>query len=170
MNNSSTLNTTWWQQTGCFGRPRLKDFKRLQLNGINYARFRLLSVINRNRRMPSEGSNQMLNSIQTKQVNKVKPNVNRPSIPDGVVVSPSSYNRWVAATQTAASLSNKGWNMAVQTCHYVQEFMRFMELQMIFTGNLCWKKVFSFKISAKFDNVFLQTHWIMFNTLPKICV
>lgn len=37
----------------------------------------------------------MLNSIQTKQVNKVKPNVNRPPIPDGVVVSPSSYNRWV---------------------------------------------------------------------------
>lgn len=54
------------------------------------------SVINnRNRRMPSVGSSQMLNSIQTKQVNKVKPNVNRPPIPDGVVVSPSSYNRYV---------------------------------------------------------------------------
>lgn len=59
---------------------------------------RSLSVINRNanrtQRMPSVGSNQMLNSIQTKQVNKVKPNVNRPPIPDGVVVSPSSYNRY----------------------------------------------------------------------------
>lgn len=84
-----------------FSRHSLKDFKRLRLNGINYARFRLLAVINRNRRMPSEGSNQMLNSIQTKQVNKVKPNVNRPSIPDGVVVSPSSYNRWVAVVQTS---------------------------------------------------------------------
>lgn len=52
------------------------------------------AVINRNRRMPSDSS-QMLNSIQTKQVNKVKPNVNRTSVTDGVVVSPSSYNRWV---------------------------------------------------------------------------
>jgi potassium large conductance calcium-activated channel subfamily M alpha protein 1 len=42
--------------------------------------------------MPSVGSNQMLNSIQTKQVNKVKPNVNRQP-PDNVIVSPSSYNR-----------------------------------------------------------------------------
>lgn len=52
------------------------------------------SVINRNRRMPSIGSNQILNSIATKQVNKVKPNVNRQPLPDGVIVSPSSYNRY----------------------------------------------------------------------------
>ncbi|KAL7018336.1 hypothetical protein ACKWTF_010719 [Chironomus riparius] len=54
------------------------------------------NFINRNRRMPSvsSGSHQMLNSIQTKQVNKVKPNVNRPpNGAEGVVVSPSSYNR-----------------------------------------------------------------------------
>lgn len=44
----------------------------------------------------SSGSHQMLNSIQTKQVNKVKPNVNRPpNGAEGVVVSPSSYNRYV---------------------------------------------------------------------------
>ncbi|KAL7018316.1 hypothetical protein ACKWTF_010719 [Chironomus riparius] len=55
-----------------------------------------INLINRNRRMPSvsSGSHQMLNSIQTKQVNKVKPNVNRPpNGAEGVVVSPSSYNR-----------------------------------------------------------------------------
>lgn len=51
-------------------------------------------MINRNRRMPSIGSNQILNSIATKQVNKVKPNVNRQPPPDGVIVSPSSYNRY----------------------------------------------------------------------------
>ena len=54
-----------------------------------------MSVINRNRRMPSLGSNQILNSIATKQVNKVKPNVNRQPPPDGVIVSPSSYNRYI---------------------------------------------------------------------------
>ncbi|KAG5672707.1 hypothetical protein PVAND_002814 [Polypedilum vanderplanki] len=55
-----------------------------------------INLINRNKRMPSvsSGSHQMLNSIQTKQVNKVKPNVNRPpNGAEGVVVSPSSYNR-----------------------------------------------------------------------------
>ncbi|XP_055617660.1 calcium-activated potassium channel slowpoke isoform X18 [Toxorhynchites rutilus septentrionalis] len=48
-------------------------------------------VINRNRRSntPSTGSNQMLNS--TKQVNKVKPNVNRQ--PPDNLISPSTYNR-----------------------------------------------------------------------------
>lgn len=63
---------------------------------INSSLNSLISVINRNRRMPSvsSGSHQMLNSIQTKQVNKVKPNVNRPpNGAEGVVVSPSSYNR-----------------------------------------------------------------------------
>ena len=42
--------------------------------------------------MPTNGSNQMLNN-STKQVNKVKPNVNRQ--PPDSVVSPSTYNRWV---------------------------------------------------------------------------
>lgn len=63
--------------------------------------FSLLSVINRNnRRIPSVGSNhdQMLNSINNKQVNKVKPNVNRH--PDSTVVSPSTYNRWVKFLMT----------------------------------------------------------------------
>lgn len=47
----------------------------------------------------TNGSHQMLNSIQTKQVNKVKPNINRPPNGNGNgngtdgVVSPSSYNR-----------------------------------------------------------------------------
>lgn len=71
----------------------LLNFRTKSVSIINFFNFQL-SVINRNRRMPSD-SNQMLNSIQTKQVNKVKPNVNRPPIPDGVVVSPSSYNRYV---------------------------------------------------------------------------
>ncbi|XP_058467547.1 calcium-activated potassium channel slowpoke isoform X41 [Malaya genurostris] len=49
------------------------------------------SVINRNRRnnVPSPTSNQLLNS--TKQVNKVKPNVNRQ--PPDNLISPSTYNR-----------------------------------------------------------------------------
>ncbi|XP_055617662.1 calcium-activated potassium channel slowpoke isoform X20 [Toxorhynchites rutilus septentrionalis] len=49
------------------------------------------NLINRNRRSntPSTGSNQMLNS--TKQVNKVKPNVNRQ--PPDNLISPSTYNR-----------------------------------------------------------------------------
>jgi potassium large conductance calcium-activated channel subfamily M alpha member 1 len=57
----------------------------------------LNTVINRNSRqrntvntMPTNGSNQMLNN-STKQVNKVKPNVNRQ--PPDSVVSPSTYNR-----------------------------------------------------------------------------
>lgn len=46
----------------------------------------------------TNGSHQMLNSIQTKQVNKVKPNINRPPTNGNgngtdCVVSPSSYNR-----------------------------------------------------------------------------
>ncbi|XP_055617653.1 calcium-activated potassium channel slowpoke isoform X11 [Toxorhynchites rutilus septentrionalis] len=50
-----------------------------------------INLINRNRRSntPSTGSNQMLNS--TKQVNKVKPNVNRQ--PPDNLISPSTYNR-----------------------------------------------------------------------------
>ncbi|XP_038108947.1 calcium-activated potassium channel slowpoke isoform X14 [Culex quinquefasciatus] len=50
-----------------------------------------INLINRNRRsnIPSPSPNQMLNS--TKQVNKVKPNVNRQ--PPDNIVSPSTYNR-----------------------------------------------------------------------------
>ncbi|XP_058467530.1 calcium-activated potassium channel slowpoke isoform X25 [Malaya genurostris] len=58
--------------------------KRVHVRGIS-------SVINRNRRnnVPSPTSNQLLNS--TKQVNKVKPNVNRQ--PPDNLISPSTYNR-----------------------------------------------------------------------------
>ncbi|XP_062559439.1 calcium-activated potassium channel slowpoke isoform X22 [Armigeres subalbatus] len=49
-----------------------------------------INLINRNRRSTAlTGSNQMLNS--TKQVNKVKPNVNRQ--PPDNLISPSTYNR-----------------------------------------------------------------------------
>ncbi|XP_058467532.1 calcium-activated potassium channel slowpoke isoform X27 [Malaya genurostris] len=50
-----------------------------------------INLINRNRRnnVPSPTSNQLLNS--TKQVNKVKPNVNRQ--PPDNLISPSTYNR-----------------------------------------------------------------------------
>ncbi|XP_055617652.1 calcium-activated potassium channel slowpoke isoform X10 [Toxorhynchites rutilus septentrionalis] len=59
--------------------------------GLNSACHTYIDVINRNRRSntPSTGSNQMLNS--TKQVNKVKPNVNRQ--PPDNLISPSTYNR-----------------------------------------------------------------------------
>ncbi|XP_062559359.1 calcium-activated potassium channel slowpoke isoform X12 [Armigeres subalbatus] len=58
--------------------------------GLNSACHTYIDVINRNRRSTAlTGSNQMLNS--TKQVNKVKPNVNRQ--PPDNLISPSTYNR-----------------------------------------------------------------------------
>ncbi|XP_021693170.1 calcium-activated potassium channel slowpoke isoform X23 [Aedes aegypti] len=58
--------------------------------GLNSACHTYIDVINRNRRSTVlTDSNQMLNS--TKQVNKVKPNVNRQ--PPDNIVSPSTYNR-----------------------------------------------------------------------------
>ncbi|XP_058467549.1 calcium-activated potassium channel slowpoke isoform X43 [Malaya genurostris] len=61
------------------------------LGDITRDREDINSVINRNRRnnVPSPTSNQLLNS--TKQVNKVKPNVNRQ--PPDNLISPSTYNR-----------------------------------------------------------------------------
>ncbi|XP_058467523.1 calcium-activated potassium channel slowpoke isoform X19 [Malaya genurostris] len=70
--------------------------KRVHVRGISSGditrdREDINSVINRNRRnnVPSPTSNQLLNS--TKQVNKVKPNVNRQ--PPDNLISPSTYNR-----------------------------------------------------------------------------
>ncbi|XP_052891871.1 calcium-activated potassium channel slowpoke isoform X19 [Anopheles moucheti] len=63
-------------------------------------------VINRNRRsnVSMTGSNQMLNS--TKQVNKVKPNVNRQ--PPDNLISPSTYNRPTSRGSGSGAQSQNG--------------------------------------------------------------
>ncbi|EGK97122.1 AGAP003709-PE [Anopheles gambiae str. PEST] len=65
-----------------------------------------LLLINRNRRsnVSMTGSNQMLNS--TKQVNKVKPNVNRQ--PPDNLISPSTYNRPTSRGSGSGAQSQNG--------------------------------------------------------------
>ncbi|XP_050088263.1 calcium-activated potassium channel slowpoke isoform X12 [Anopheles aquasalis] len=65
-----------------------------------------INLINRNRRsnVSMTGSNQMLNS--TKQVNKVKPNVNRQ--PPDNLISPSTYNRPTSRGSGSGAQSQNG--------------------------------------------------------------
>ncbi|XP_049280420.1 calcium-activated potassium channel slowpoke isoform X25 [Anopheles funestus] len=74
--------------------------------GLNSACHTYIDVINRNRRsnVSMTGSNQMLNS--TKQVNKVKPNVNRQ--PPDNLISPSTYNRPTSRGSGSGAQSQNG--------------------------------------------------------------
>uniref|UniRef100_A0A182J0T9 RCK N-terminal domain-containing protein n=1 Tax=Anopheles atroparvus TaxID=41427 RepID=A0A182J0T9_ANOAO len=74
--------------------------------GLNSACHTYIDVINRNRRsnVSISGSNQMLNS--TKQVNKVKPNVNRQ--PPDNLMSPSTYNRPTSRGSGSGAQSQNG--------------------------------------------------------------